>query len=454
MVDPASDPFAAVLVVDDDSAVGAVLGAQLRQAGHVVTVVSSGARALAALEEAPFAVVVTDLRMPDMDGRRLMTEIHARWPELPVVLITAHGSVAVAVEAMKAGAADFLQKPFDREELLFVIRKAVKVGKYAGDAVPQQPETKEIFGTSESMSELRDLVARAARSGATVLVRGESGTGKELVARAIHDGSARREKPFIKLHCAALPDTLLESELFGYEKGAFTGAAQRKPGRIELSHEGTLFLDEIGDITPATQVKLLRVLQEREIERLGSTKAIKIDVRFVAATHRDLAAMVAAGTFREDLYYRLAVVPLEVPPLRARPGDVELLATRFVAGHAASTGRPFSLEPAALARLASEKWPGNVRQLQNFVERLTVLSDGPVLTLADVERELRRSGTPTPLVASPSTSATLESAVQTAGRDAVREALSRAKGNKTLAARILGVSRRALYYKLEELGLS
>jgi len=451
MAPSASDSVpATILVVDDDAAVGAVLGAQLRQAGHTVTVVSSGARALAALEETPFAIVVTDLRMPDMDGRRLMTEIHSRWPDLPVVLVTAHGSVSVAVEAMKAGAADFLQKPFDREELLFVIQKAAKVARHADEAVPQVPDAKEIFGSSAAMQGLRDLVARAARSSATVLVRGESGTGKELVARAIHDGSARREKPFIKLHCGALPDALLESELFGYEKGAFTGAAQRKPGRIELAHEGTLFLDEIGDITPATQVKLLRVLQEREIERLGGTKPVKVDVRFVAATHRDLGAMVAAGTFREDLYYRLAVVPLEVPPLRARPGDVELLAVRFLAGHSAAAGQALRLAPEALARLAAERWPGNVRQLQNFVERLTVLSDGPELTLADVERELGRSGAP----AQGAPSATLESAVQSAGRDAVREALARAKGNKTLAARILGVSRRALYYKIEELGIT
>ena len=454
MGQPSSDLGTHVLVVDDDAAVGTVMGAQIRQAGYATTVVTSGEAALAALEDTPFAVVVSDLRMPKMDGRRLMDEIHARWPDLPVVIVTAHGTVTIAVEAMKAGAADFLQKPFDREELVYVIAKAVTGTRKVAERAPKQPGTKELFGDSTAMSGLRDLIARAARTTATVLVQGESGTGKELIARAIHDGGPRHDKPFIKLHCAAFPDTLLESELFGYEKGAFTGAGQRKPGRVELADQGTLFLDEIGDITPATQVKLLRVLQEREIERLGGTKAVKVDVRFVAATHRDLPAMVAAGQFREDLYYRLNVIPLDVPPLRARPGDVELLATRFAEGHAQATGRPIVLEKAVLTRLASQKWPGNVRQLQNFVERLVVLSDGPTITVSDLERELVRAGGPVPPSSEGAVHVTLESAVQNAGREAVREALTRAKGNKTLAARILGVSRRALYYKLEELELA
>ena len=440
-----------VLVVDDDVAVGTVMGAQLRQAGYAVTVVPSAERALAALDDAPFGVVLTDVRMPKMDGRALMAEVHARCPELPVVLVTAHATVSLAVDSMKAGAADFVQKPFDREELLFVVAKALEGGRRAVDSVPEVSEDKGLFGASPAMAGVRDLVARAARSMATVLVSGESGTGKELIARAIHDESPRREKPFIKLSCAAFPDTLLESELFGYEKGAFTGASQRKPGRIELAHEGTLFLDEIGDITPATQVKLLRVLQEREIERLGGSKPVKVDVRFVAATHRDLPAMVASGAFREDLYYRLAVVPLEVPPLRARQGDIEDLAGRFARSHLGRTGEPATFEAPALARLAAEKWPGNVRQLQNFVERVVVFSDAARITLDDVERELRRGA---PQAAHEPQKPTLEAAVQQAGRDAVKEALARANGNKTLAARILGVSRRALYYKLEELGLS
>ncbi len=456
-----------VLIVDDDEAVGEVMAAQLRQAGYPTTYVSSGAAALLALEQAPFSVVLTDLRMPKMDGKQLMLEIGARWPEVPVVLLTAHGTVAIAVDAMKAGAADFLQKPFDREELLFVLGKVV-AGAGNEAAPPPPPQTRALVGESGPMLALRDLLGRAARTASTVLVHGESGTGKELIARAIHDESPRRDRPFIKLHCAALPDALLESELFGYEKGAFTGATQRKPGRVELAHTGTLFLDEIGDITPATQVKLLRVLQEREFERLGGTKTVQVDVRFIAATHRDLPALVASGQFREDLYYRLNVVPLSAPPLRARPADIELLARRFAAGHAASSGRPITLGAGAVALLREHSWPGNVRQLQNFVERLVVLSDGPEISPADVERELARAGqlgTPAPAstragagpasgVPGAPSSATLETAVRAAGREAVREALTRSNGNRSQAARLLGVSRRALYYKLAEYGLA
>ncbi|HQY61685.1 MAG: sigma-54-dependent Fis family transcriptional regulator [Myxococcales bacterium] len=453
-----TDPSRSALVVDDDTAVAEVLGAQLRQAGFSCAVVHSGAAALEALEARPFSVVLSDLRMPGMDGLALMREVAARWPDLPVVILTAHGTVASAVEAMKAGAADYLQKPFERAELLYVLGKVLEGAKRGAERAPSAaPYAGDLVGDSAPMREVRELVARAARSAATVLIHGETGTGKELIARAIHDGSARAKRPFIKLHCAALPDALLESELFGYEKGAFTGATQRKPGRVELAHEGTLFLDEIGDITPATQVKLLRVLQEREFERLGGTQTVRVDVRFVAATHRDLASMVAAGQFREDLYYRLNVVPLTVPPLRARPGDVEALALRFVAEHAARSARPVALGDAALARLRDEPWPGNVRQLQNFVERLVVLSDGPTLTVADVDRELQRAGLQSPPSSSSSreapqsgAAATLHSAQRDAGRDAVREALERAKGNRTLAARLLGISRRALYYKLDE----
>jgi two-component system response regulator AtoC len=384
-----------VLIVDDDAAVGTVLGALLRQAGLAPHHETSGAAALAALERRPFDLAITDLRMPGLDGMALLGHLRRAWPELPVVMLTAHGNVQLAVEAMKAGAADFVQKPFDREELLFVVRKALEGGRRAADAAPEPPEPSapadELVGRGEAMREVRALIDRAARSNATVLLLGESGTGKGLVARAVHERSARRAGPFVRLHCGALPDALLESELFGYEKGAFTGAAARKPGRVELAEGGTLFLDEIGDVTPATQVKLLRVLQEREYERLGGTRTLRADVRFVAATHRDLGAMVARGEFREDLYYRLNVIPLTLPPLRARPDDVAELAARFARSHGAA-----ALAPDALALLAAQRWPGNVRQLQNFVERLVVLSDGPAIGRADVERELARKTGLTP----------------------------------------------------------
>jgi two-component system response regulator AtoC len=306
------------------------------------------------------------------------------------------------------------------------------------------------------MRQVNEIIRRAASGTATVLVLGESGTGKELVARALHEGSSRKDGAFVKLHCGALPDALLESELFGYEKGAFTGAATRKPGRVELADGGTLFLDEIGDITPHMQVKLLRVLQEREFERLGGTQTIKVDVRFVAATHRDLPTMVKDGTFREDLYYRLNVVPVNLPPLRARTQDIRALSLRFVAEHARSNGKRMDLGDDAISALETAPWPGNIRQLQNFIERLVVLSDGPVVRASDVARELG------PRVLSPEPAPTTDNVARQDAPDldsalreseTIRNALARAGNNRTVAARILGVSRRALYYKLDALGL-
>jgi two-component system response regulator AtoC len=441
-----------VLVVDDDLAMRKVLTALLSQAALDPKHVSSGHDALALLERRPFDLVLTDLQMPGMDGIALLTEIGKRWPDVPVIMLTAHGSVPLAVEAMKAGAAEFMLKPFDREELVFVVQKVLAGAARAMRAAPARPTSTKLLAESAAMREVLDLVRRAAPGNSTVLLLGESGTGKELVARAIHEASPRRAKPFVKLNCGALPDALLESELFGYEKGAFTGAATRKPGRIELAHEGTLLLDEIGDITPQMQVKLLRVLQERELERLGGTSTVKIDVRFLAATHRDLAEMVAKGAFREDLFYRLNVVPIHLPPLRARPEDIEPLARKFAAEHAGANGKEIELGADALRLLLGEAWPGNVRQLENFIERLVVLCDGPTIAGRDVERELGR------VASAPSSKrqsgGDLEATRKDAEREAIRSALSRASGNRTVAARILGLSRRGLYYKLDEYGLA
>jgi len=289
-----------------------------------------------------------------------------------------------------------------------------------------------------------------------VLVRGESGTGKELAARAVHERGPRKDKPFVRVHCAALPDALLESELFGYEKGAFTGAACRKPGRVELAEGGTLFLDEIGDISASTQVKLLRVLQEREYERLGGTQTLKADVRFIAATHQDLEAMVQARTFREDLFYRLNVVPVWIPPLRERTPEIEGLARQFAVELGQKNGRgPLGVEDGAIALLRAHAWPGNVRQLQNFIERLVVLGTGPTLTAAEVQKELARSGSQSPGKAAPADAQiTLESRVRDAEIDALKDALARAGGNRNLAAKVLGVSRRTLFNKLSAYGVS
>jgi two-component system response regulator AtoC len=300
---------------------------------------------------------------------------------------------------------------------------------------------------------VHELIGRVAKGASTVLLRGESGTGKEVAARTIHEQSPRSKGPLVKLHCAALPDTLLESELFGYEKGAFTGAVTRKPGRVELAAGGTLFLDEIGDISPSLQVKLLRLLQEKEFERLGGTATLKADVRFIAATHRPLEELVRRGEFREDLFYRLNVVPIRLPPLRERPEDIGPLVRHFAATLGEANGRRgLTVEPAALALFEQQPWPGNIRQLQNFIERLVVLCDGPVMKEADVKRELNRSheltGAPT------GDAVSLDDRRKGAERQALEEALKKSGNNRTVAARILGVSRRTLYNKLEEHGLT
>jgi DNA-binding NtrC family response regulator len=403
--------------------------------------------------------------MPGMDGMTLLDRIGARFPGLPVVLVTAHGSVALAVEAMKRGAADFVQKPFDKDEIGFVVEKALASSRRARAGVPAPPAGRDrsFIGESLAMQEVFATIRKVAPTNATVLVRGETGTGKELVARALHETSPRKDEAFVTVHCAALPETLLESELFGHERGAFTGAAQRKPGRIELAHKGTLFLDEIGEIPRSVQVKLLRVIQERELERVGGTQTIRVDVRIVAATHRDLEAMVEAGEFREDLFYRLAVVPITIPPLRERTDDAARLARHFVSDLAkSSTHATLRIDDDAVALLAEQPWPGNVRQLQNFVERLVVLADEDVIRRADVERELTRI----PGVAARADGAAAAGASmdETGGlsldtrrketeKEALVKALAHAGNNRTRAARLLEVSRRTLYNKLKEHGL-
>ena len=443
-----------VLVVEDDPAVGLVLVSQLDQAGLSAELVPSGEAALRVLELKPVDVVVTDLCMPGMDGMTLLQTITQRWPGTPVVMLTAHGTVPLAVEAMRNGAADFLLKPFEREELLFVVRKALMRAPQGVPPASVLPVSG-VLGTSEKMKDALALVRRAAAGMATVLLRGESGTGKEVLAKALHALSPRRAGPLVKVNSGALPENLLESELFGYEKGAFTGAASRKPGRVELAEGGTLFLDEIGDIPPSIQVKLLRLLQEKEYERLGGTQTLKADVRFIAATHQPLEERVRRGEFREDLFYRLNVVPITVPPLRERPEDIPALAAHFVKTLGAANGKPgAALTADAISLLTGEPWPGNVRQLQNFIERLVVLSDSEALTASDVHRELERDR-PTGADAKAPLSGVgkLEEHRARAERQALGEALSRANQNRTQAARLLGISRRTLYNKLEEHGL-
>jgi two-component system, NtrC family, response regulator AtoC len=441
-------PAPLVLVVDDDPAVAQVLLAQLAQIGVEGRHAADGAAALDLLRELPIDCVITDMRMPRLDGIELLEQLKRSWPDIPAIMLTAHGSIALAVEAMKKGAADFILKPFDREEVAFAVRKALAQASRLREAPPSvRPQG--FVSRSAVMEDVHRRIARVAAGTATVLIRGESGTGKELVARAIHEQSPRGAGPFVAIHCGALPENLLESELFGYEKGAFTGAAAQKPGRVELAQGGTLFLDEVGDMPAAIQVKLLRLLQERQFERLGGRRTLKVDVRFLAATHRDLDAMTKTGEFREDLFYRLNVIPLWLPPLRERRDDIAPLAAHFCACFARENGRgALALSDDSLAALAAQPWPGNVRQLQNVVERAVLLADGLVITPADLEREL--DGAPDPGAGVDS----LDGRRREAERDALLAALGRARGNRTLAARLLGVSRRTLYYKLKEHGVA
>jgi DNA-binding NtrC family response regulator len=437
-----------ILVVDDDEAVRKVLVALLAQAGYATEGAPSAEAALEVIDDRAVDLVITDVRMPNMDGLMLLAGLADRAPDLPVIMISAHGTVAMAVEAMKLGAKEFVTKPFDRDEVLAIIERTLRASP-ARSAPPALPVASRLVGESPAMTDLRAMLGRAAQSVATVLLRGESGTGKEVAAREVHELSARRAGPFVAVHCAALPETLLESELFGYEKGAFTGAANRKPGRVELAEGGTLFLDEIGDISPPVQVKLLRLLQEREYSPVGGTSVRKADVRFIAATHRDLEAMIGQGEFRQDVFYRLNVFPVWMPPLRERREDIPALAQRFCAEAAARNGvRRIELSGDAQAALASRMWAGNVRELQSCVERLVVFADAEEITADDVERDEERSR-PSQVRAPPTS---LGTHVDEAERTAIEEALARCRGNRTLAARLLGVSRRTLYNKLAAFG--
>ena len=443
-----------ILVVDDEKNTREGLVRALR-GEYAVAEAENGQRALEWLETHAADVVLTDLRMPGLDGMALLSRLLGRDAKPIVILLTAYGSVETAVEAMKRGAYDFLAKPVNLDRLDLLLRRALAERRLGdeNERLKAQLDSKygfeNIIGTSPAMQEVFETIRQAAPTRATVLIQGASGTGKELVARALHQCSPRRDGPFVPVHCAALAPTLLESELFGHEKGAFTGAVERRRGRFELADGGTLFLDEIGEIDPALQVKILRVLEERKFERVGGTETIHVDVRLVAATNRDLRARVAEGAFREDLFYRLHVVNLTLPPLRERTGDVVLLAQHYLKTLAAENGKkPPAISPEAMDVLQAYAWPGNVRELRNVIERLVVLGTGDRLTVADLPAAVRDGAAGG--LAIPSRAGRV---LRDAERQLIADALRRHRNNRTKAAQDLGISRRTLHRKINEFGL-
>ncbi len=445
-----------VLVVDDEEKLRRVVELQLKTAGFEVEQAGSAEEALKLTDGAD--VILTDLRLPGISGLELLANLRRQDSHTPVIVMTAFGSIETAVDAMKAGAVDFLPKPFSLDHLMTVIKKALEIRTLRDEnrelraELGQRYEFDNIVGRSDAMREIFGTVERVAPTRATVLLCGESGVGKDLIARAIHHHSPRDGRPFVKINCTALPENLMESELFGYEKGAFTGANTTKPGKFEQADTGTVFLDEIGDVPASVQVKLLRILQEREFERLGSNKTRHIDVRVLAATNVDLRAALEQGTFREDLYYRLNVLPINIPPLRERKADIPFLAEHFVKKLGKDLGSSAqSISEAAIQRLLEYHWPGNVRELENVIERSMVLAGGPVLEAGDIRLDLA----PKTRVASAATDGFLPEGMTLDDyeRSIIREALHRADGNKSQAARLLGLTRNALRYRLSQMGI-
>jgi DNA-binding NtrC family response regulator len=443
-----------VLVVDDERNIREGLAEALALEGHGVSTAADGEEALAVLSREDVDLVVTDLRMPTLAGDVLLKRVVADWPTVPVIILTGHGTIETAVQAMRDGAYDFLTKPVDLERLGLLVKRALSTRELSlqyrelREEVERKSQFATVIGRSALMRRVFDRVRQVAPARSSVLITGESGVGKEMVAEAIHYNSPRRDKALVKVHCAALAESLLESELFGHERGSFTGAVARKRGRFELAHLGTLFLDEIGDISAGVQVKLLRVLEERKFERVGGEETLEVDVRIVAATNRDLPKAIASGAFREDLFYRLNVVSIEVPPLRERREDIELLVAAFLKEFSDENGKRIEgIDVKARAALLAFDWPGNVRQLRNTIESAVVLARGPVIGPDDLPSNVRGGTT------GASVSVTVGATIADAERDLIRATLAREGGNKSRAADILGIGRKTLHRKLQEYGL-
>ena len=450
-----------LLIVDDEAALREAIAERLGDSGFLVEQAGSGEEAVERLADFAFDIIITDLRLPGIDGRQVLDAALERYPEIIGIVITGFGTVKDAVEAIKQGAADFITKPFQFDALLHVLRSALEQRRLKSENAYLRSQLEDryridgLVGRSRVMRDLFQLLETVAATSSTVLITGETGTGKELAARAIHHNSARRANRFVAINCSAIPETLLEAELFGHVRGAFTGAVATRQGRFEQAHKGTLLLDEIGTMSPALQAKLLRVLQEREFERVGDSHTIRIDVRVIAATHSDLAKMVAEGAFREDLYYRLNVIPVRLPPLRERREDVPLLVQHFLQRLVAESGRgavTFSQE--AMRRLMAYHWPGNVRQLENAVERALAFSPGrSQIDIQDLAPDLQTEAVPADSgdVWFPDDGLDFERYIEGVELSLIRRSLERTQGNKRQAAKLLRLKRTTLIEKLKRL---
>ncbi|MCV9936728.1 sigma-54 dependent transcriptional regulator [Boseaceae bacterium BT-24-1] len=446
-----------ILVVDDEVRLADVLAAALEDLGYRATAVHSARAALIALDQTRFDLVLTDLRLPVMDGRALLREVRSRWPEVPVIIITAFAAVRDAVDLVKEGAFDYIAKPFEIDDVSATIRRALRLADVVRDNERLRSELEgrysfdTLIGNSAAFRRVIEQVTEVCETKATVLLNGESGTGKELVARAIHFNSPRRDKPFIAVNCTAIPETLLESELFGHVKGAFTGALANRIGRFAAADGGTLFLDEIGDMALPIQAKLLRVIQERSFEPVGTTRTQTVDVRLIAATHRDMREAVDGGSFREDLFYRLNVFPIVLPPLRDRADDIPLLSSHFLAELAEGMGKRVSgFSPAAMAAMTAYDWPGNIRELHNCIERAVIVTKTQTIDATDLPQDLfsgnrrtERDGLPRDL----------DVELERIERDFIIEALRRSDGVQVRAAKLLGIAERSLWHRIKKLGI-
>lgn len=447
-----------ILLIEDDESLRRVMEYNLREDGYRVVTAADGRSGLERFQAQDVDLVLTDIRMPEMDGMEVLTRLKTMQPDLPVIVLTAHGTIDSAVEAIKVGAFDYLTKPFSREQLRAAVRKALDVAalttenRHLRQVVVERFSFANMIAASRAMRAVTDMAARVAQSDATVLLEGESGTGKELLAKAIHFHSARTRAPFVTINCGAIPEHLLESELFGHRRGSFTGAVADKRGKFETADGGTIFLDEIGELPSQLQVKILRVLQEREIDKVGDPRPIKVDVRVIAATNRDLEKMIADGGFRDDLYYRLAVVSIRMPPLRERADDIPLLVDHFLTKHSERLGRPRpNVEKPVYSALNLYSWPGNIRELENVIERALVLDKDGVLGLDDLPERLRareqRMGNLR--IELPDEGISLE----TVERELLLAALEKHNWNQTRAAAYLGITRSTLLYRMQKFGL-